>query len=82
MADFSEILIRLAHHPPLNGALARAASEKGRARRPAILDIFDNRSGFSELEIVIDQDRNAAPGLSATKSAAFKSPAPNDRVLR
>jgi hypothetical protein len=70
------------HHAPLDRALARIADEKGRPRWPALLDIFDDRRGFGEREIVVDQDRKRRRGLSAPNSAVFKSPASNDSVLR
>ena len=60
LAEVGQIVIGFAHHAPLDRALARIAGEQGRPRRPTLPDMFDNRRGFGEREIVVDQDRHAA----------------------
>ena len=53
------MVIGFAHHAPLNRALARIAGERA-GLEATFLDIFDDRRGFGEREIVVDQDRHAA----------------------
>ena len=69
-ADLGERGIGLARHPPLDRALARVVSEKGRVQRPTILNILDNRRRFGQREIVVGQHRRAAARI---ERAEFRS---------
>jgi hypothetical protein len=82
LSDFSEILIGLGRQPALDCALARVASEKSPPQQPTNVDLCDDRRGFGEREIVVDQDWPAATGLSAPNSGVSRSPASNDAVLQ
>ena len=79
-ADLGERGIGLGRDPALHRA--GAARERKGAGQPTILNMLDNRRGFGEREIAVDQDRRAAARLIALNSGLFKSPASNDRILR
>ena len=63
-----KIVVILAHHAPLDRALARIAGEQGRPRRPTLPDMFDTRRGFGQRKIVVDQDRRTATRVGAPNS--------------
>jgi hypothetical protein len=74
-------LIGFVHHAPLDRALARLVSEKRRAIGPPVFNIFDDRRGFVEREIVVDQHRRPLSRIERHVLGRLQMAASKDKSL-